>query len=138
MQAHALLYLHQAVHPRTYLPWTGSQLSNLQARDQGKSNQNDSHNPVPSECRCVVCADWLSEPHALACGHYFCYACIKGAIIGHIDLGESANCPRCRVPIRMRPIRLVQVGSILWSCVITTERELPGLFDDREHSNHYR
>ena len=41
-----------------------------------------SHNPVPSEFRCIICADWLSEPHAPGCGHMFCYTCIKGAIIG--------------------------------------------------------
>ncbi|KAL2085376.1 hypothetical protein ACEWY4_018696 [Coilia grayii] len=52
---------------------------------------------------CGLCGEWPTLPHAIACGHVFCYYCIKGHSISDMYV----TCPRCGADVSaLEPLRL--------------------------------
>ena len=70
-----------------------------------------------SGVNCAICVDLLAVPHALECGHLFCFTCIvewvrnccSDDIVSETDEFENLNirkdltCPLCRCGIRKPP-----------------------------------
>jgi SWI/SNF-related matrix-associated actin-dependent regulator of chromatin subfamily A3 len=51
-----------------------------------------------NELSCIICLDDLREPVMTICSHFFCRACLKGA------LAVNPTCPMCREPVNEKQL----------------------------------
>ncbi|KAL1006612.1 hypothetical protein UPYG_G00074440 [Umbra pygmaea] len=52
---------------------------------------------------CGVCGEWPTTPHTVACGHVFCYYCIKS----HTIADAYPSCPKCGAEVgEVKPVKV--------------------------------
>jgi SNF2 family DNA or RNA helicase len=54
--------------------------------------------PIDENENCSICLDALEDPTLTACGHIFCYECLK------MCLGDKKNCPMCKANLNGKEI----------------------------------
>lgn len=54
---------------------------------------------------CKICLRPLYEPYTLACGHTYCYGCLRSWFKGNDEQGrrKRKNCPDCRAEVTAQP-----------------------------------
>ena len=68
---------------------------------------------------CQICCEMLAAPITLACGHSFCFCCVKKWMDENAcpapNHDHHAKCPLCRTPIKVKSneIDKMQISSIL-------------------------
>ncbi|XP_063062273.1 peroxisome biogenesis factor 2 [Engraulis encrasicolus] len=67
------------------------------AQQEGASSED-------AGCReCGLCGEWPTMPHVVACGHVFCYYCIKAHSVADMYL----TCPRCGADVtELEPLKM--------------------------------
>ncbi|KAK6340787.1 E3 ubiquitin ligase [Orbilia brochopaga] len=68
---------------------------------------------------CVVCQDLLFEPYSLACGHVFCYSCLKDWF------RQKKTCPQCRAPVKLQPAPAYLIRGMIDTFVFRAELQSP-------------
>lgn len=66
---------------------------------------------LSSHFSCAICHDWLLATHIMPCGHFFCGLCLAGW------LELKRNCPTCRKPVTVLPVRCVQLDETIATIV---------------------
>ena len=56
---------------------------------------------IPEDENCSICMDMLDNPALTACGHMFCYECLK------MCLGDKKRCPMCKTDLTGKDLMLV-------------------------------
>jgi hypothetical protein len=64
---------------------------------------------VPTEFRCFICSDWISQPVMVVCGDVFCYTCLKRFYTLQCHAGTPPHCVVCRTAIETEPLRIKKV-----------------------------
>lgn len=52
---------------------------------------------------CKICLKPFYEPYILACGHTYCYSCLRNWFGGSTTRQKNKNCPDCRTIVRVAP-----------------------------------
>lgn len=52
---------------------------------------------------CKICLKPLYEPFILACGHTYCYGCLRSWFTGLDSRRRKKNCPDCRAIVKLTP-----------------------------------
>ncbi|KAJ6262398.1 hypothetical protein Dda_3206 [Drechslerella dactyloides] len=68
---------------------------------------------------CVVCQDLLFEPYSLACGHVFCYSCLKDWF------RQKKTCPQCRARVKLQPAPAYLIRGMIDTFVVRAELQSP-------------
>jgi SNF2 family DNA or RNA helicase len=77
-----------------------------------ESSMNESHylytilsqmkeKPIEDDQNCSICMDALENPTVTACGHIFCYDCLK------MCLGDKKKCPMCKADLSGKELLVV-------------------------------
>lgn len=58
---------------------------------------------IINETECAICMDQLDNPTLTACGHLFCYDCLK------LCLGDKKKCPMCKADLTGKDLLVMNV-----------------------------
>ncbi|KAJ1566753.1 E3 ubiquitin ligase [Cladochytrium tenue] len=82
----------------------------------------------PSGLNCVICLETYDDPHVVACGHSFCFECLR------LWLANSKACPICNARVPDRPARnWVLAGQV--DAVLEAGHAVPGSRKARKKSD---
>lgn len=63
-------------------------------------NVNDTR--IAEGLKCGICLNILSNPHSTACGHTYCFACIREVAM-QVEEEDLIKCPECRAHLTAHP-----------------------------------